>query len=185
MEIILMRHGKPSFIGNSKVTSREMTDWITQYNLSEIGRDTPPESSVALAFSALCVISSPLPRAISSLNALGCHTGLTDDIFREADLPVYCIPGMRLYPAHWAILFRIMWFCGMFREVGSLAMAKRRARQAADILIDLVHKNNGPVLLMGHGIMNRLIARALMSKGWKEHRRAGNAYWNAGVYHIE
>ena len=92
MEIILMRHGKPSFIGNSKVTSREMTDWITQYNLSEIGRDTPPESSVALAFSALCVISSPLPRAISSLNALGWHAGLSDDIFREADLPVYCIP---------------------------------------------------------------------------------------------
>ncbi|MGL5453854.1 MAG: phosphoglycerate mutase [Citrobacter telavivensis] len=43
---------------------------------------------------------------------------------------------------------------------------------------------NGPVLLMGHGVMNRLIAKELVSMGWKEYRRQGNGYWNAVIYSL-
>jgi hypothetical protein len=37
---------------------------------------------------------------------------------------------------------------------------------------------------MGHGVMNRLIAKELVSMGWKEYRRQGNGYWNAGIYSL-
>lgn len=38
---------------------------------------------------------------------------------------------------------------------------------------------------MGHGIMNRLIARILLRQGWREIRKPGKGYWGAGVYRRE
>ena len=81
-------------------------------------------------------------------------------------------------------VFRIMWFCGISRNVEPLGIAKQRAVQAADILVTSVKEANGPVLLMGHGVMNRLIAKELVSMGWKEYRRLGNGYWSAGIYSL-
>jgi len=182
MEIILMRHGKPAFSGSSRVTSLEMAYWISHYNLSDTGSDMPPQSSQALASSALQILSSPLPRALSSLKALGRTPTLIDDVFKEADLPIFHIPGLRLAPTFWAAIFRVLWLCGLSPRVEPMATAKQRAFQAADILVTCAKTSNGPVLLMGHGVMNRLIARVLVSLGWKERRRQGKGYWSAGIY---
>lgn len=179
-----MRHGKPAFTGSSKVTSHEMAEWITRYDRSDTGSDMPPHASKPLASSALHVISSPLPRALSSLNALGREPDLIDEVFREAELPIFKMPVFRFSPILWATFFRIMWLCGFSRNVEPLGIAKQRAVQAADILVTSVKASNGPVLLMGHGVMNRLIAKELISQGWKERRRQGNGYWNAAIYSL-
>lgn len=179
-----MRHGKPAFTGFTKVTSREMAEWISQYDLSDTGRDIPPQPIKTLASSALRIISSPLPRALSSLTALGRKPDLIDDVFKEAGLPVFHIPAFRLSPLFWAFVFRVMWLCGLSRNVEPLRLAKQRAVQAADILVTSVKEANGPVLLMGHGVMNRLIAKQLISMGWKESRRQGKGYWNARTYRL-
>lgn len=184
MEIILMRHGKPSFTGSSRVTSLEMDKWISQYDLSDTGSDMAPQSSKSLASSALHIISSPLPRALSSVRALGREPDLIDEVFREADLPVLRMPAFRLSPILWASLFRVMWLCGFSRNVETLSLAKRRAVQAAHILVTTAEESNGPLLLMGHGVMNRLIAKELISLGWKEGHRQGNGYWNASTYSL-
>ncbi len=180
-----MRHGKPTLTGSSRVTSREMADWIAQYDLSDTGSDVPPESSKSLASSASKNISSPLPRALSSLNALGCEPDLIDKVFREAELPIYPMPGFRLSPTLWAAFYRVMWLCGLSRNAERLEIAKQRAVPAAGILVTFAKISNGPVLLMGHGVMNRLIARELISMGWKEHRRQGKGYWSSGIYKLQ
>ncbi|WP_449554404.1 histidine phosphatase family protein [Lelliottia amnigena] len=185
MEIILMRHGKPVFEGISRVTSREMADWIRHYDSSDIGRDIPPECSQILASSASRIISSPLPRALSSVNTLGREPDVIDDVFREAGLPILHLPGFRLSPVVWAAFFRVMWLCGISRDVEPLGTAKQRAVQAAGILVTVAKASNGPVLLMGHGVMNRLIARELISLGMKEYRRQGKKYWDAGIYKLK
>lgn len=177
-----MRHGKPAFTGASRVTSLEMAEWISGYDRSDTGSDIPPQSSKTLASSALRIISSPLPRALSSLTALGREPDLIDDVFREADLPIFHMPAFRFPPILWASVFRVMWLCGISCNVEPRAIAKQRAAQAADILVTSVKVTNGPVLLMGHGVMNRLIAKELVSLGWKERRRQGSGYWNAGIY---
>ncbi|HDN2510737.1 TPA: histidine phosphatase family protein [Providencia rettgeri] len=179
-----MRHGKPTFTGSSKISSIEMAEWISQYDLSDTGNNIPPQSSKVLASSALYIISSPLPRALSSLTALGCNPDRIDEVFREANLSTFHIPAFRFSPIFWATVFRIMWLCGISRNVESLKMAKLRAAQAADILLTSVKVSNGPVLLMGHGMMNRLIAKELISMGWKESRRQGLGYWNASIYSL-
>ncbi|WP_436876737.1 histidine phosphatase family protein [Siccibacter turicensis] len=184
MEIILMRHGKPAFNGAATLPASDMADWIAQYDLAGIGDDIPPEAGGELARRARITVSSPLPRALASLKALGREPRLIDEVFSEAALPVYPLPGVRLSPANWAVLFRVMWLCGLSRNVESLTMAKRRARQAAGTLINMANEDDGPVLLMGHGIMNRLIGRELMAQGWTTRSRHGHAYWSAGIYQL-
>ena len=62
--------------------------------------------------------------------------------------------------------------------------SKILASKAVDILVTFAKVSNGPVLLMVHGVMNRLIGRGLISLGWKACRRQGNGYWNARVYSL-
>ncbi|WP_071668159.1 histidine phosphatase family protein [Pantoea sp. Ae16] len=185
MGIILMRHGKPAFTASAKVTSREMCNWIAEYDRSDTGEDTPPDSSKSLAVSASRIISSPLPRALSSLKALGLEPEVIDEVFREADLPVFHLPGFRLSPAVWAAFFRVMWLSGLSRNVERVGKAKQRAAQAANSLVGLAKASDGPVLLMGHGVMNRLIAGELRSLGFKEYCSQGNGYWNASIYRLQ
>lgn len=184
MEIILMRHGEPEYRGEGKVSYREMAEWIDSYNRSSTGSDKPSERAQILAYRALTFLSSPLPRALSSLKTLGCEPGLIDEVFREAELPAFHIPGLRLSPFYWAALFRVLWLCGLSGEVECVRMAKSRAVKAAELLVTAAKGSDGPVLLMGHGIMNRFIAKELIAAGWKEQTRPGKGYWGAGVYSI-
>ncbi|WP_227521310.1 histidine phosphatase family protein [Raoultella sp. T31] len=184
MEIILMRHGKPGFTDTKKVAAHEMSEWIEHYDLSDISDNQPPEACRVIARRARMTASSHLPRAISSGTTLNLEPKIVDDIFREAELPIYRIPVLRLSPFSWIVFFRLIWLCGMSKEAESLSMAKKRARRAADILINNAKEHDGPILLMGHGIMNRLIAKELTSLGWKEHTRAGKGYWSAGVFQL-
>ena len=119
------------------------------------------------------------------MRALGREPDLIDEVFREADLPIFRMPPFRLSPIFWASLFRVMWLCGISRNVETLSIAKQRAVHAADILVTYVEESNGPVLLMGHGVMNRLIAKELISLGWKECRQQGNGYWKARAYTLQ
>ncbi|WP_347116133.1 hypothetical protein AAHB66_10370 [Leclercia sp. S52] len=87
MEIILMRHGKPAFSGSSRVTSLEMADWISHYNLSDTGSDLPPQSSQALASSALQILSSPLPNAPFRLR-------ISSSPVQKHQTALFCLWGM-------------------------------------------------------------------------------------------
>jgi hypothetical protein len=42
--------------------------------------------------------------------------------------------------------------------------------------------SDGPVLLLGHGFMNRMIANQLVADGWARQKRDGSQYWSATVY---
>ncbi|EOC1348239.1 histidine phosphatase family protein [Cronobacter turicensis] len=184
MEIILMRHGRPAITNSGSLLARDMPDWITRYDLAGTGNDLPPEANRELATTAGIVISSDLPRALSSLKALGCEPVHTDALYREAELPVYGVGRLRLSPQAWSGIFRVLWLCGLSGNAETLRTAKQRAAKAAENLVTLAGNAESPVLLMGHGIMNRLIAHILMRQGWREIRKPGKGYWGTGVYRL-
>jgi len=84
----------------------------------------------------------------------------------------------------WCAVFRIAWLFGFSARAESRADAVVRAREAAQRLVELA-RERGPVLLVGHGIMNRLIAEALLARGAVGPRRLGSGYWTSGVYEVE
>jgi broad specificity phosphatase PhoE len=180
MRIVLMRHGKPVMPTPPWLPPAELSDWIAQYDRSEVARDGIPRASVTAAAAAAVIVASNLPRAISSARALGQNTFTIDPVFREARLPFALWRYPRLPPAAWAVFFRLLWLCGYARGADSVRATRRRARLAAERLVALAQ--DGPVLLVGHGIMNRLIGGELLALGWAARDQHGSKYWSTNAY---
>ena len=179
-EIILMRHGQPKLGATAKVSALDMKDWIEHYDRSEITHHPAPDASQQLAATATVIVSSSAPRALASALALGLEPTVVDALFCEAQLPYGRWKWPRLSPFTWAFILRILWLCGYSRRVESAGAAKLRANSAAQRLQALA--GNGPVLLLGHGWMNRMIAKQLEADGWTRQKRNSSQYWSAAVY---
>lgn len=179
-EIILMRHGQPALASVARVSLRDMRNWIADYEQSTITDLAPTASSLVLAERARHVVSSNAPRALASLQRLALEPCFSDALFGEAQLPHGRWSWPRLSPFTWAFVLRLRWMGGYNGEVESARHANDRAKRAAAHLQSLA--DQGPVLLMGHGFMNRLIGKQLQASGWSRHTRDGQGYWSAAVY---
>ena len=82
-------------------------------------------------------------------------------------------------------MFRSAWFLGFAAHTESIGSSSVRAGQAADRLIELAERH-GSVLLLGHGIMNVLIAWQLRKRGWRGplHLLLKD-YWKPSIYRKE
>lgn len=159
----------------------DMGQWIDGYDRAEITADTIPAGSIRAATSATVIVASTLPRAQSSASCLGHSSVRIDAVFREAALP---FPSWRfplLPPRAWAALLRAAWLLGYDRNTESLAAARLRAKVASARLVACAA--DGPVLLVGHGIMNRLIAQELKAAGWAPATIHGRGYWGSVTLH--
>lgn len=178
-----MRHGKPLLTQTGWIAPVEMEGWIEHYNLSEVEADGMPITSLKLANSAACIVASTASRSLSSVQALGHTASIADAAFCEAQLPFALWRFPRLSPFVWAAFFRLLWFFGYSRGADSIQVTKTRAKAAAQKLIPLAEK--GSVLLVGHGIMNRLIAKELIALGWSGSTKQQSNHWSASVYVLE
>lgn len=99
---------------------------------------------------------------------------------REAALPCAFRSGLRLPPALWGGVARTGWFCGWSGGVESFGATRRRAARAAQMLQALARQ--GDVVVIGHGLMNALIAAQLRALGWKGPRFPSRAHWQFASY---
>lgn len=180
MTIILMRHGKPDHRSQGRLSAQKLADWCEAYDLALVC-DFPPQRSMQIAQRASVVASSPLPRARSSLARLGLSPHNVDDVFSELAVPVVSSERLQLPAVIWLALLRLLWLCGYAGQGESLFAARQRAVNAADKLIAL--SQQGTVLLVGHGIMNKMIARELRKRGWQAEKHASSRHWSTAIYH--
>jgi len=180
MEIILMRHGKPVLPKSGWLAPFQMGRWIDDYNRSDVEPDNIPVASAQAASSASLIVASTASRALSSVHALGLRAAVSDKVFCEAQLPFSLWRFPYLPPQAWAVLFRVFWLLGYSRGADSFHATKTRAKAGAHQLITLAQ--DGPVLLVGHGMMNRLIAKELVAKGWVGQSRHESKCWSTSVY---
>ena len=166
MEIILVRHGRPLSGGHSPAAGRGFRGWVAGLEQAPLDPTLlPPAALTALAISAGCIMTSPLRRSAESavLLAPG-RTVLSEPLFVEAGMPVPPSNGQDR-PRHWTALGRIAWMLGWSQGRESWPAARQRAKLAAARLAELAQEN-GSVLLVGHGLLNLLIQRALRRTGW-------------------
>jgi len=180
MTITLMRHGKPDHHLPGRRSALAMAEWCEAYDLAEIC-DLPPERSLRLAAEAAVIVTSTLPRARSSLAKLGKPASHIDELYCEVAMPVMPLTFPALPPLFWLPVLRCLWLFGYAGKVESCTQARQRAILAADRLIALSAEGN--VLLVGHGIMNKLIARRLRHLGWLGENHASSRYWSSAIYH--
>jgi broad specificity phosphatase PhoE len=182
MEIALARHGRPDLDQRAWVAPRQLAHWLRAYNAAGIVVASVPPQVLEAAIRAGIIVSSPLLRCEQSVHLLApMRSILTDGVFCEAGLPHshWALPRLPLHV--WMAIFRIAWFCGYSSNSESLPAAVRRARRAAERLMELAAEH-GSVFAMGHGIMTMLIAKQLLLMGWNGPKRPALQYWQFGVY---
>lgn len=174
MEIILIRHGKPTSANSPILNAAEYTQWIRRYNFSDVAADSRPENN-AVNINNHYLIASDFKRAIHSATI---YTGRSPEeissLYREMEIPRYKLP-FRLKAMTWVYLCRGLWMLGLSGSFESYQRAKERAELAADNLVELANEK-GKVVLFGHGYMNLHIRKVLIQKGWLLHSKSNN-FW--------
>ena len=185
--IIIMRHGKPKtdleLLKKVKTTPEKLGRIIQEYENCSLAWDSrPPQSALEVAKSCRALVSSDLPRAQESARLLLPEREVyVDAIYRESTLPHAHWNRPQLTFFTWALIFRVFWLMGFSKNGESIGKAKKRAGKAVEQIIKLTDKH-GSVLLMGHGIINRLIAKTLEAQDWQRMSCSGEQYWAYSVY---
>ena len=182
MEIVLLRHGKPKVDLKGYLSVKELKQLVEDY--AQGGIQDTPDNKLKNKFSDHFVVCSDLIRSMESANELGLNNiHISDALFKEADLPHFDSNFLILPVAGWVILLRILWLFGFKRNGESFLQAKERSRCAAEKLIGLAQQNK-KIIVVGHGLMNRLIGKQLQKKGWVDAERAGKSYWEFRRYSV-
>ena len=187
MKIVLMRHGEPktdlSDMLKKKCSAKELETIFGVYIDSGLNtQKIPPPEALRMAKTCNAVVCSDLPRSIESATALGIlNIDFVDSIFREADLPYTNWRYPKLTVFTWGIFFRVLWYLGYSNRAEPITFVKQRAETAA-IKLKEIADERGSVMLIGHGIINRFVAKKLRNNGWSGPKNPGYNYWEYGVY---
>ena len=182
-KIILARHGTPAWDFTTPISGRDLASWLEGERDAALQPIQRPSAELAqLVRGASCVIASPLRRSIESARLIApAVVPLIDEQFREPPLPCDIQSPLRLRPGIWTWLARSAWFCGWSAGVETFKAARKRAAEAARILVSRAEAH-GTVALIGHGLMNILIAGRLRATGWMGPRFPRPRHWAFGVY---
>ncbi len=182
MRIVVLRHGKPVLPVWPWIKAEDLGSWIDAYNRAGIRVSAPPMKALNAARTCRIIATSDLARSIGSGRALGLGLPMiSEGLLREAELPYASMGNVRMPPIVWAGLFRLLWFFGYHANSESIAAFKERGRRAAGFLISLAHEHDS-VLFVGHGLINRSIARDLLAAGWNGPRWPRSRHWAGTEY---
>lgn len=180
--IVIGRHGRPALSRDTRITAAEFREWWRSYDAGGLAPDqSPPAALRQLAGQADVLLSSTLPRAIETAQAVAQGRPIRQDsLFVEAPLPPPRVPGRRT-PSEWGVWARCAWWLGASGGEETRAQAEARAEQAAEQLIG--HALQGQnVLLCAHGWFNRMMRPVLLTQGWRCAIDGGDAYWSFRRY---
>ncbi len=82
-----------------------------------------------------------------------------------AEFPSYREKSGQLNFFTWCILYRLAWLIGFSKNSETLKSTKKRAKESALYLNELMTKQSS-LCLIAHGIINKLIAKNLVKTGW-------------------
>jgi broad specificity phosphatase PhoE len=161
----------------SPITGRELGAWVRHYDECGIDRDMPPPDALRqLAASAGRVLSSNLPRSTESASCLS-DRAVIDPHLREAGLPDRISIPIRLPPGICVALARLAWCLNWSKSAETIGEARQRADRATDRLCELAHEHRS-VLVVGHGMFNRFVAKCLRQRGWSGPRTLPRGHWS-------
>ncbi len=176
MRIVLLRHGTPDFAAHWLKPTNGFRRALDRYAASRVTVEPPIELHEFSLMVDICV-TSKLARTIDSAQLLGFNDSIALKLFNESELPH---PNRLFIPLSWnlfLLVYRLLWFFGFHQNCAGRVKDCKRARAGCKYLSDLAMDNES-VLLVGHGIMNRLLCSGLQKSGWSIDSKSGSGYWS-------
>jgi broad specificity phosphatase PhoE len=183
MRILLIRHGQPHIALRPHADHAGFAAYIDSYEEAGLSpSNLPPEELRDLVRELDHVFTSDRPRSRQSAAALAPGAELTaDPLFAEAPLAAPAIPLLKMRVPKWAVVSRILWHAGFHPGIETPRSARKRAVQAADMLIARAARA-GVAALVAHGYFNWMIGRALLRRGFTRSGSHRARYWNTVIY---
>ena len=164
-KIILLRHSKVD-IKNKNIYANELKNYIKEYNCSNIILQSNNKIATTYQENNILICSN-LKRSIQTVNnVFNKKANYINELFNEAELPYPNNKLLKLPVSLWLIIFRILWFFGYSKNSQSYKETKIRAKKSAQLLIKISKEHNKDIVLIGHGIMNRLIKNELKEENY-------------------
>lgn len=180
--ITLIRHGPPAVSLRQRVRGNRFRAFVEQYDAAKVARRAyPPSQAMINMAQADWVFVSHRPRALHTAELLGMPArSVVDAQFREIEFPVDFPRYFRFSALTWTAIALTLWRLGYSRRCEPFGGAKARARTAADRLE--AKSQQGSVVLVAHGGINRLIAQELRLRGWRGPRLPRSYHWGSTTY---
>ena len=179
--IVLVRHG-PSVHAETRGSfdRDDVRQWLDAYDAAGIQPTCqPPAPLVRVAVDAEWILSSDLPRAVSSAERLaGDRPVSTSHLLRETALPIPRWPTRIPLRAWWTVI-HLGWMIQVSRGIDMSEEDRRRAVAAVDWVGGMA-AGKGTALAVTHGVFRRIMAQQLLASGWKSDGRVGGySHWSA------
>ncbi|WP_198022845.1 hypothetical protein [Methylosinus sp. LW3] len=172
--IVLIRHGRVAIESDGLFSREDFLRFVEDYDAAPLCPDSRPAEKLTERLRlARGLFASELPRARESARILFLDRDVRyDAMFNEE--PHHVVPWLQ---------FRmplLAWFA--WSRVGEAmspslhrAVAARGSIAAKRLIVEAHH---GPTALIGHGWVNRFIARSLIESGWRcSLRHGGSEPW--------
>ena len=163
--IVLVRHGEPDLAVAQRISGSEIATFLKAYDSAPLASSSEPSDRLRFLAHNATVICSSLPRSIESAQRCGVVPKIVDPCFAESIPPHFRTKKLSMTPKQWLLLSRILWLGGFSLHGESLRVARKRAKRAAQILVEEAKKRD--VVLFGHGLFNIMIASKLSEIGYK------------------
>jgi broad specificity phosphatase PhoE len=181
-DILLVRHGEPDVDWTPSIDVATFEQWTRGYDVAPL-QDTsqPPAEVRRFATEASRLFCSTLARSLQSCSLAAGEERRAESspLFNEVRLVMPPLRKLRFPPARWVSMAGIFWRCGYSRGVESRSAVRSRAEAGVDLLVTAALEEKAPIVLFGHGAINRFLKRALLRRGWGLAASCANAgdYW--------
>jgi broad specificity phosphatase PhoE len=157
--VLLIRHGRTSHVHA----------WRRACDLAGVAEDDHPSPHLAAEVAQADVLAaSDLPRAVTSVARLAPgRTFTVSTLLREVPLPIPEVPLRAPLPV-WNMLIHARWGLDVLRGRDLSKEAKGQAEAAATWCVVAAREaRTGTVAVVTHGVFRRLLAKQLISEGWR------------------
>ncbi len=181
-QIILIRHGEPCLDKKSARSRKAMKQYIYDYDTARVHEFDKSPVNIKTG-EVDTIYSSSIVRASDTADKLfdDWFVIVEDSIFREFERGVFPLPLIHLRPKTWGVLSRIPWLIGLHSgKVEGFGTAKQRAKKDV-VFLEQKTTQNGRVVLVAHGFLNRYLNKYLQEQGWQLSYDGGKGYLSVQV----
>ena len=177
-----MRHGEVALDTSKRISSKEFSKYINRYNSAGIKSPRSSKEKTKKIFdTADIILCSNLHRSTESVKVFNKIVLEESTLFREAELPNLGHSFLKFKPKTWLVISRLLWLLGYSKDCESFKDAKKRAQLASQKLLHY-SKEHQTIVLVGHGLFNRLIKKELLLSNYIEKQKLQHKNWSYGIY---
>ena len=181
-----MRHGEVDLRRDKKISAQKFAKWMIDYDDANIKENFSSKDEIKKLFDITNIlVCSKLKRSLQSIEVFNKKAYLCDEIFNEAPLPYLSWNFLKLNSKMWLVFLRILWLFSYSKNCKSIQETRKRAKKATQKLIKLSKDKNVPIILIGHGVFNKLIKKELLFLRWKEVKKSNSKNWDYGIFDLD